>query len=169
MAKFEELSPDEFKKSPFKIIGKAWMLVTAKKDNDVNTMTAGWGGLGVMWGKNVAFVVIRPQRYTREFVDSSETFSLSFFDVKYKKQLGYLGSVSGRDEDKITKSGFTVLEHEDTPYFKEAKTVLLCKKLYKQEMKSECFINQELDEKWYPDKDYHEMYIAEIEKIMIKK
>ena len=126
----KEIQPEQFDKNAFQMIGKDWMLVTAEKDGKVNTMTASWGGAGVMWGKNVAFVVIRPQRYTKEFIDASDTFSLSILDNSYRKTLNYLGTVSGRDEDKIQKSGLTVEHSGNTPYFKEANTVLLLKKLY---------------------------------------
>ena len=81
---------------PFEKIGSQWMLISAEKDGKVNTMTASWGGVGVLWGKNVVTVYIRPQRYTKEFVDANDTFTLSFFDGNYMKELGYLGKVSGR-------------------------------------------------------------------------
>ena len=97
------------------------MLITAEKENKVNTMTASWGGLGVMWGKNVVYVVIRPQRYTKEFIDFSTKFSLSFFSSEYKETLTYLGKVSGRDEDKIKNSKLTVIKRNDVPIFEEAK------------------------------------------------
>jgi len=168
MSKFSEIKPENFEQSPFKLIGKDWMLITAEKDDKLNTMTASWGGFGVMWGKDVAFIVIRPQRYTKEFVDGSDTFSLTFFDSSFKKQLGYLGSVSGRDEDKIEKTNLTVLHTDDVPYFEEAKIAILCKKLYAQEYKPECFIAQELNAEWYPEVDHHTLYIAEITKILIK-
>lgn len=163
------IKPEELQKNPFGLIGKDWMLVTAQKGDKVNTMTAAWGGLGVMWGKNVAFVVIRPGRYTKEFVDSADTFSLTFFDGGYKKELGYLGSVSGRDEDKISKSGLTVDYEQGTPYFKEGKLVLVCRKLYNQSMLPECFIDKSCDEKWYPNKDYHILYIAELEQVLVEE
>lgn len=164
----KEIQPEQFDKNVFQMIGKDWMLVTAEKDGKVNTMTASWGGAGVMWGKNVAFVVIRPQRYTKEFIDASDTFSLSILDNSYRKTLNYLGTVSGRDEDKIQKSGLTVEHSGNTPYFKEANTVLLLKKLYRQEMSPDCFIDKSLIEKWYPNADYHTLYVAEIEKILIQ-
>lgn len=160
------LKPEELQKNPFSLIGRDWMLVTAQKGDKVNTMTASWGGMGVMWAKNVAFVVIRPGRYTKEFVDGADTFSLTFFDGGYKKEMGYLGSVSGRDEDKIAKSGLTVAYEQDTPYFKEGKLVLLCRKLYSQPMTPDSFIDKASDEKWYPKKDYHTLYIAEIEQVL---
>lgn len=164
----KEIQPEQFDKNAFQMIGKDWMLVTAEKDGKVNTMTASWGGAGVMWGKNVAFVVIRPQRYTKEFIDASDTFSLSILDNSYRKTLNYLGTVSGRDEDKIQKSGLTVEHSGNTPYFKEANTVLLLKKLYHQKMSPDCFIDKSLIEKWYPNADYHTLYVAEIEKILIQ-
>ncbi len=166
---FKEIQAEDFVYSTFKTIGKDWLLVTAEKDGKANTMTASWGGLGVMWGKNVAYVVIRPQRYTKEFIDGANTLSLTVFDENYRKMLSYCGSVSGRDEDKIAKSGLTVAHENNTPYFNEAKIALLCKKLYAQEFKPECFIDQESKEKWYPGADYHTMYIVEIEKILVQE
>ncbi|MEY8426944.1 flavin reductase [Lachnospiraceae bacterium 46-15] len=166
---FKEIKPEELQKNPFTMIGKEWLLVTAEKDGKANTMTASWGGMGVMWGKNTAFIVLRPQRYTKEFVDSTETFSLSVLDESFRKTYGYLGSVSGRSEDKIAKSGLTITHEGTTPYFKEADTVLICRKLYAQEYQPECFLDTDTEKKWYPDKDYHTMYIAEIKKVLIKE
>lgn len=90
-------------------------------------MTASWGGFGVMWGKNVAVTVLRPQRYTKEFIDQTDSFTLSFYDDTFKKDLSYLGSVSGRDEDKISKTRLTPTDANGIPYFEEAKIVLICK------------------------------------------
>ena len=169
MNKFKEIKPEELDKSPFQLIGKDWMLITAEKDNKINTMTASWGGFGVLWGKNVAYIVIRPQRYTKEFVDNSDTFSLTFFDKTFKEQLGYLGTVSGKDEDKISKTNLTIQHLDSTPYFEESNIIIICKKLYAQDLKPECFMSSELDIKWYPEKDYHTLYIAEVEKVLIKE
>lgn len=168
MSKFLEVKSEEFDQSTFKLIGKDWMLITAEKDGKANTMTASWGGLGIMWGLDVAYIVLRPQRFTKEFVDGSDTFSLTFFDENMRKTLGYLGTVSGRDENKIEKSNLTVLHEGQTPYFEEAKVALFCKKLYAQEFKPEHFIAQELNKKWYPDSDHHTLYIAEVTKILVK-
>lgn len=163
-----EINIDDLNKSACKLIGKDWMLVTAADGEKVNTMTASWGGLGVMWGKNVAYAVVRPQRYTKEFIDKAEGFSLSFYNEDKKPVMSYLGKVSGRDEDKIAKSGLTTAFEGDVPYFEEAEIVLIVKKLYIQELRPECFIDKSLDEKWYPAKDYHTMYICEIEKVLVK-
>lgn len=169
MNEFMEIKPEELTKNPFHMIGKEWMLITAGNQEKVNTMTASWGELGIMWNKNVVTVVLRPQRYTKEFVDAGEHFSLSFFGNEHKKELGYLGKVSGRDENKIEKSGLKVTFKDDIPFFQEAKTVILCKKLFAQEMKPESFIDTSLLGINYPNKDYHTMYIAEIEKILVAK
>ena len=168
MSKFIEIKPEKFNESPFKLIGTDYMLITAEKNGKVNTMTAGWGGFGVMWKKNVAYVVIRPQRYTKEFVDSSDTFSLAFFNDDDKEILNYIGTTSGRDEDKIKKSGLTVVYDDGTPYFGEATKIVLCKKLFAQDYKPESFIRQEIIDEWYPISDFHTLYIAEVIKILIK-
>lgn len=128
MSEFHEINPDKFIQSPFHLIGKVWQLIAAEKDGKVNAMTASWGGLGVMWGKNAAYIVIRPQRYTKEFVDSAQTFSLSFFGDCYRDMLTYMGTTSGRGEDKIAETGLSVLYDGKTPYFAEATAVMLCKK-----------------------------------------
>lgn len=169
MSKFNEIKPEQFEYSPFKLIGKDWMLVTAEKDGKVNTMTASWGGFGVMWGRNVAYIVIRPQRYTKEFVDNTDSLSLTFFDTNFKETLSYIGTTSGRDEEKIEKSSLTVIHTDNIPYFEEANMAILCNKLYAQEYKPDCFVNQELNERWYPNLDHHTLYIAEITKILIKE
>ena len=130
MDKFKEIDFDYFKLNPFEKIGKEWMAITAKKDDKVNTMTASWGGLGVMWGKNVSFIGIRLERYTKEFVDNSDRFSLCFFDEEYKKYLSYFGSVSGRDEDKIANSELNIIDYDNVPFFEEAYMVLICRYLF---------------------------------------
>lgn len=166
MNNFKEISPLMLKKNPFEVIGKDWMLITAGNKDKVNTMTASWGGLGVMYGKNVAYIVVRPQRYTKEFLDREDTFSLSFLDKNYKDVLNYLGTVSGRNEDKIAKSGLTLSFDDQTPYFREANQVLICKKLYRQPMNGESILIEKLNSTWYPAKDYHILYIAEITKAL---
>lgn len=163
----QEWNPEQWDKNVFEAIGKQWMLITAGGEK-VNTMTASWGGMGVLWGKKVVYAFIRPQRYTKEFVDGSDTFSLSFLGEEYRKQLQYLGKASGRDEDKIKISGLTVAREGNTPYFSEAEAVLVCKKLYAQELNPECFVTAGEDEMWYPQKDYHTMYVGEITKLLVK-
>ena len=167
MSEFVTIAPEEYLASPFRMIGKEWMLIAAEKEGKTNAMTAAWGGLGVMWSKNVVFAVIRPHRYTREFVDASDCFSLNFFDASFHDRLGYFGTVSGRNEDKIAKTGLTVLRG-DAPYFGEASTAFLCRKLYAQPYAPEFFIDRDCDSTWYPEKDYHIQYIGEVVRILVK-
>lgn len=170
MHNFQPVPEEYFKENPFEMIGKQWMLITAMKDNKVNTMTASWGGLGVMWGKDVAYVVIRNSRYTKEFVDAADTFSLCFFDEKYRQQLKYIGSVSGRDENKIAATKLKVQLHEgtETPFFDEASLVLICRKMYAGQLDKENFVCPDIQEKWYKDEDYHVLYIGEVTRIMAR-
>ena len=158
MNDFHIIKPEDLTKNTFQLIGSEWMLVTAQYRDKVNTMTASWGGLGIMWGKPVAYVVIRPQRYTKEFIDAADGFTLTFFPDGYKKVLGYLGTVSGRDEDKIGKSGLTLISDGNYPYFKEGNLVLKVKKLFNQRYTEDSFLDQSIIEK----------YICEIEEILKK-
>lgn len=148
--------------NPFQMIGRDWMLISAKKGEQVNTMTASWGTMGVFWGKDVVQVGIRPQRYTKEFVDAGDIFTLTFFDGERKEEMGYLGKVSGRDEDKIATVGFHTMEVEGAPTFKEGKLVLVCRKLMETQLNPADFLDDTIEGKWYPQKDFHVMYTAEI-------
>lgn len=167
MSEFKEVNIKGFTPDAFGLKTK-WMLISAQKEGKTNTMTASWGGFGVMWNKEVVFVVIRPQRYTKEFVDQTDSFSLTFFDKKYLKDLGYLGKVSGRDEDKIGKVGFHTVMDNDAPYFEEADSVIFAKKLFVQPLAETSFLDREIIDQWYPEKDFHYLYIAEVTKIISK-
>lgn len=160
---FDALNGNVFDK-----IGKDWMLISAEKNGMVNTMTASWGGMGVLWGENVAFVFIRPQRYTYEFTEDSDYMTLSFFDEKYRKALSYLGTRSGRDEDKITNAGMHVTFVEDAPAFEEASVTLVCRKLYSDILKEECFIDEKMLAH-YEKKDFHRVYVVKIEAVYTKE
>lgn len=169
MSDFIEVSTKDFIQNPFQLIGKDWMLITAEHNGKANTMTASWGGLGVMWGKDVAYIVIRPQRFTKEFIDNSESFSLTFLNDDFRKTLNYLGTISGRDEDKIKNSGLNIVYDQQTPFFSEGKIVILCKKLFSQAFDSNSFLVEEIKKNWYPENDFHTLYIAEITKILTKE
>ena len=98
---FEKVDPKTLDFNVFSAIGDQWMLITAGTKDKCNTMTASWGGLGILWGAPMALAYIRPQRYTRQFVDDKESFTLSFFSQDYRKQLSLCGSKSGRDIYKV--------------------------------------------------------------------
>ena len=138
------------------------MLSAAKKDGTANGMTCSWGGMGVLWGKDVVFIFVRRSRYTMEFMDEAETFSLSWFDDPGHKLLGYFGKASGRDEDKIAKAGLTMTLESGAPVYAEATRTILCRKLFKQEMSEASFIDRESWEKWYADGNVHDMFVGEI-------
>ncbi|MCC8123172.1 MAG: flavin reductase [Oscillospiraceae bacterium] len=146
----------------FTLIGERWMLVAAGEKETCNMMTASWGGLGVLWGTNVATVYIRPTRYTYELIEKGDYFTISFFGAQYKEQLALCGKKSGRDTDKVKECGFTVeASAYGAPYFAEAELVLVCKKRYAQDFDPSLFLLEDM-EQWYPNKDYHRMYIGEI-------
>ena len=167
--KFEKIDITKENINPFQRIGQDWMLISAEKEGKVNTMTASWGMMGVFWGKNVVTVGIRPQRFTKEFVDANDTFTISFFDESYRKALNICGSVSGRDKDKIKEAGLTPYFVDGTAAFEEANLILVCKKMYHGDILPENFEDETIDTKWYPQKDYHTMYISEILKVLVKE
>lgn len=139
-----------------------WCLITAGNEESYNTMTASWGALGELWNKDVCFIFIRPQRYTKKFVEREEYFTLSFFGEEYKKALTFCGRFSGRDYDKAKETGLTPVAIEKSMTFEESETVILCKKIAQQEISPEGFLDKEIDSKNYPTKDYHTMYVGEI-------
>lgn len=166
---FREIKPEEIKDNPFKLIGKDWMLVTAGNKDNCNTMTASWGAVGIMWGKPSITCYVRQSRYTKEFLDREDYFTISVFGEEYRKALSLCGSVSGRDKDKIKEACLTVCETGESVAFEEARLIIVCKKEYAQYMGPENFTNRENDERWYGDKDYHTMYIGSVEKVLVKE
>ncbi len=154
-----EISEQTF--NPFELIGSKWMLVSAGTAEKWNTMTASWGGLGVIWGKPSATCYIRHSRYTKEFVDNSEYFTLTFLQDGYKETMTRLGCNSGRDIDKMHGSGLTPIFVEGQPTFEEAALALICRKRCRTEIPPED-IPSDILERWYSDHDYHAMYIGEI-------
>ena len=166
-----EISAEELNENFFKLIGKDWALITTQKpDGGYNTMTASWGGAGILWNKPVVFVFIRPQRYTFGIVEDSDTLTLSFFPAgEYRDALRYCGTKSGRDGDKFAATGLTVdRTSAGTPYPAEANLVLVCRKLYADDLKEGCFIDPAML-KHYPTKDFHRFYICEITEVLVKE
>ena len=169
----KKISIEKLDLNVYKAIAKDWMLITAGNKDSYNTMTASWGQMGSLWGHGggmaVATIYVRPQRYTKQFVDNNEYFSLCFFDEEYRKDLSYLGSVSGKDLDKVANTKLTAEFNDNTTYFKQAKLVFICRKLYKQDLLEECFIDKNVMDDSYPKKDFHTMYIGCIEEILINE
>lgn len=139
-----------------------WFLVTSENEEKVNAFTAAWGAVGNLWEKKVVMVYLRPQRFTKKFIDASGKFTLTFFEG-CQKEMGYIGSNSGADvPDKIEKSGLRNVKIDGLPTYEEGKLVVLCKTLYTQQVQPENFIDESFGKEMYPDKDYSIMYVAEI-------
>lgn len=159
------IEPSLIKDNFIEIIGKEWMLVSAGDKDKFNMMTASWGGAGFLWNKPVVFVFIRPERYTREFVDAKGAFTLSFLGEEHKDAHKICGSKSGRDIDKVAATGlmprFTDLGN---PCFEESRLTLECKTLYVTKMDKDHFVDPALYEKWYSAMagNPHNVYVAEI-------
>ena len=151
------------------MIAKDWALITAEADGKANAMTISWGGFGQLWNELVAFTFVRPQRYTYGLTEASDVYSVSFYEEKYRKELGYFGSASGRDEDKFQKTGFHLAHEDGVPYPEEAKVVLLCQKLYAHTLTEEEFLCKEVMEKSYPERDFHKMYVGKILKVLVRE
>jgi len=165
--RFKELDPAGFQENTFKMINDDWMLITAGEEGSFNTMTASWGGLGIMWFKNVSFIVVRPTRYTFEFMEKYDHYTLSFFENEYKDALTLCGTKSGRDTDKVKEAGLNPVFDGNGIYYEEARLAMVCKKLYWQDLTPDNFLADFMHEK-YPNKDYHRLYIGEIENIYEK-
>lgn len=147
--------------NPFKMVGKEWFLLTAGNEQGFNTMTASWGGFGVMWNKNVVTAVVRPQRKTMEFVQDSGYFTMSFFEEEHREMLKFCGSHSGRDVDKVGICGLTPYFLDGTTTFTQAKKVFVCKKLFAQKIDEKSFIDKSLLSN-YTNGDFHVAFVAEI-------
>lgn len=163
---FQETTMRELHTSPVKMIAEDWALLTAGDAAAFNTMTVSWGGVGELWGKDVAFVFVRPQRYTYEFMEKSDYFTLSFFGGDCKKELGVCGAKSGRDIDKCKETGLIPMEVKGAVAFEQAKTVLVCRKAAFQDLDPKGFLDPSIMDT-YAAKDYHRMYVGVIEKVLI--
>lgn len=161
----KEINIRELKDNFVKMISNDWALLTAGKSDDFNTMTVSWGGIGELWNKDVCFVFVRPQRYTYEFMEKNDYFSLSFFGGEYKKELGVCGSKSGRDIDKMAETGFIPVDLGEATGFEQAKVNVVLKKLAYQDMKPDGFVDESIM-KNYANNDFHRAYVGEIVKVV---
>lgn len=145
-----------------KLIGKDWMMITAGDSANFNTMTASWGTMGYLWERPVVFVFIRPQRYTNEFIEANNYFTLTFYDEKYRDALNITGSRSGRDTDKVVDAGITPIKTENSIAFAEGRMIVECRKIYADFFNPDGFVEKSLIEKQYERGDFHRIYIGEI-------
>lgn len=164
----KETNIRELKDNFVKMISNDWALLSAGTKENFNTMTVSWGGIGELWGKDVCFVFVRPQRYTFEFMEQNDFFSLSFFGGEYKKELGICGSKSGRDIDKIAETGFSPIDLQNAVGYEQAKVNIVLKKLAYQDMKPDGFIDESIMNN-YANNDFHRVYVGEIVKVVVEE
>ncbi|OPL18318.1 MAG: flavin reductase [Candidatus Aegiribacteria sp. MLS_C] len=164
------IDPVELDRNVFRLIADDWFLLTAGTAvSGFNTMTANWGGMGELWNRKVSFVFVRPQRYTWEFMEKNELYTMSFFGPEYRKALNFCGSCSGRDADKVRETGLTPFQPADgATAFREARLVMVCRKLYHQDLQPDHF-REDWIEELYPEQDYHRMYIGAVEKMLSRE
>ena len=168
MSSFKEIDISTLNENFFRKIGKEWMLITAGDKDKFNTMTASWGGIGVIWGVTASFCFIRQSRYTHQFISDNDYYTLSFFGGKMMEELTYCGKNSGRDVNKIQETGLLPVFDEQAPYFEQAELVLICQKMYSQSMTPENFADKTIVDKMYSDSDWHDMFIGKIVKVIAK-
>ena len=160
---WQEIKPQEIDVNAVKMFADDWMLLSAGKDTSMNMMTIAWGGLGELWGKPVVTIYVSTDRYTYKFLEENEYFTVTAFPEQYRDKLQYLGSVSGRDEDKLKDSGLTAEFTElGNAIYKEANLAIECKKLYTEPLNIELMPLEQ--RQWYDEKKQgvHVMYIGEI-------
>ena len=148
---------------------KKGILLTTAAQGKVNTMTIGWGKIGIEWGRPVFIAYVRESRYTRQLLDENGEFTVNIpLDGVDQKILGYCGSKSGRDHDKIGEMGLTLVESNaiSAPAIKELPLTLECKVIYRQEQDLTA-VPSDIIDRFYPEngngfRDYHIAYFGEI-------
>lgn len=167
-AGYKRITPDKIPGNIIKMLTEDWMLITAGNSQEFNMMTAGWGGLGCMFGKPVAFCFIAPTRYTYKLMEKNDTYTLTFYTEAYREALNICGSKSGKDTDKVKATGLTpVTTPEGSQAFSEAWLIIECRKMVSQSIIPEAITNQKLKEEW-EGKQLHKMFIGEIINVWIK-
>lgn len=160
---FKAVNADTLTDNFFQVIHKDWMLISAGTIDNFNTMTASWGATGILWNKKITICFIRPGRYTYEFTEKSNLYTLSFFDDEHQEALNFCGSNSGRNVDKMAKTGLkAIVTPEGSISFAQSRLVFECRKLYSDFIKEEYFCETSLINLHYPRKDFHKFYIGEI-------
>ncbi|RMD73300.1 MAG: flavin reductase family protein [Lentisphaerae bacterium] len=169
MQEWKELDPFEWSCKPAHLWGKQWLLLTAGTFEDANMMTVGWGSFGCMWNRPFAQIVVRPQRHTYSYLERYDTFSLCAFAEEYRKDLQTMGTLSGRDGDKLKYCHLTLRRGTriEAPSYNEAELIIECRKKYVQDMDPAGFLDPAI-EKNYPQKDYHRIYFGEIAGVFVR-
>lgn len=164
---FKEITAKQIKENAIKLISDEWALVAAGDRSASNMMTASWGFFGEMWGKDCVIAMVRPQRYTIEFLNKQDYFALCFMGEGNSVHK-ICGGVSGRDTDKLAATGLTPIYDFGTVFYEQARLVVICKKIYTDEIHESGFIDKDCLS-WYKDKDFHRVFIGQIERVLIKE
>jgi len=155
----------EFSPRIFELFDDDWLLLTCGDyaAGDFNAMTISWGSMGIVWNRPFVQVLVRPVRYTFEFMNRYPDFTLCAFDEEHRPALNLLGTQSGRDSNKNEECGLTpkAASMVASPCFAEATLVIECRKLFWQDIDPAHFIDPGI-ENHYPEKDYHRMFFGEI-------
>lgn len=168
---FKRIEPKALDMKPFSDFDQGWALLSAGREGSFNTMTVSWGGVGTVWSKPVVTVYVRPQRYTREFIEREAYYTLSLFGGAHRDALTLLGKESGRDGDKLTKTDLTATFEPKTgaPVFEQAQINLICRKLYTGMVEADGFLDTSLIDRNYPKRDFHHIYIGEVVTAFVRK
>jgi flavin reductase (DIM6/NTAB) family NADH-FMN oxidoreductase RutF len=150
----------------FRSLGHDGALLTVGGEAKFNTMTIGWGALGFIWERNIVTVLVRPTRYTHEFIEKYPRFTVSFYRREHHKALSILGTRSGRDTDKVALAGLTPAFIDGVVTFREAYLTVVAKKLCRMQLRPGDFVDPTIDGEFYPEKDYHTIYQAEVMKVI---
>ncbi|MCR5067427.1 MAG: flavin reductase family protein [Erysipelotrichaceae bacterium] len=152
----------------FRLFDKGWALVTSGSIDDFNTMTVSWGSLGTLWSRSIVTVYIKPCRYTHQFMEKNDHFTVSFFDEQFREDLALLGSKSGRDGNKVAETSLEPVSMDGTVGFRQARVTIICRKIYHSDFDPE-IIPASAMEKYYQSEAPHTMYIGEVEKIICRQ
>ncbi|MEG2320172.1 MAG: flavin reductase, partial [Bacteroidales bacterium] len=168
MEGYKNIAPDKIPGNIIKLLSEDWMLITAGNSTKFNTMTASWGGLGVLYNKPIAICFINPTRYTYQIMETGDTYTLTFYTETYREALNYCGSVSGRDTDKIKGSGLTpITTPNGSKAFSQAWMIIECRKLVSQSISLDA-INSAVEKEKRGLQPMHKMYIGEILNVWVK-
>ena len=160
---WQEIAPTEIELNPVRMIDGDWLEVSAGNKENMNLMTISWGTIGELWSKPVFIVYVSTSRYTYQFMEENDYFTVTHFPASMKSKLAYLGRVSGRDEDKVAGAGLTVEFTElGNPIYAEADLAIECRKLYSQQFDANLLPAEQ--RAWYEQTGIgiHHMYIGEI-------
>ena len=167
---YVKIAPTEIPGNIIERVSEEWMLITSGNKESYNTMTAGWGGLGTLWSTPVAFMAVNNTRYTYEFLQKNDIYTLTFFDGEQKEAMTYLGSHSGRDGDKVAQSGLTPME---TPLgsmsFGQGTMILECRKMYENKLDPKSIFDDQIAAGYLKnDGQHHVLFFGEIVNVWVK-